>query len=141
MILRFDEGFALPPEEVFAYFATPADWPRLYGFAGQARDLGAGWFAIPLKRFPFPLVARNTEVDVNQRVRWTFRGFWRGEGEIRFTATPGGGVRLEGHEEIAARWLYFLSPLFEKLFLERQFRAIWALGWRRLRKHEPSQAR
>jgi hypothetical protein len=137
VLIRFDERFALPVGEVFSYFATPADWVRLYGFAGQARDLGSGWFSIGLKRFPFPLVARVTELEQDRKVHWTFRGFWRGEGEVRFSPSPD-GVLLEGYERISVRWLFVLSPIVEKLFLEKQFRAIWQLGWRRLHKREPA---
>ena len=134
MRLEFSERFALPVEEVFGYFASPADWGRLYGFAGL-RDLGDGWFAVGLKGFPFPLVARMTLVEPNQIVRWTFRGFWRGEGEVRFTPGPG-SVLVEGHEEIAVRPLSFLSPIAERLLLRARFRAVWDLGWRRLRMRE-----
>jgi hypothetical protein len=45
-----------------------------------------------------------------------------------------GGVQVEGCEEITARWLPGLSWLLERLFMEREFRRIWALGWRRLRR-------
>jgi hypothetical protein len=86
-----------------------------------------------LKRFPFPLVARNTEQSENEFVRWVFRGFWRGRGEVRFAKTTD-GVVVEGFEEIAVRWLFFLSPVIERLFLERTFNAIWEIGWHRLRK-------
>lgn len=135
MILRFREEFALPAAEVYAYFRTPADWTRLYGLAGTVRDHGDGWFDIPLAGFPFPLSARNTHEEPNRRVRWEFRGFWRGEGEIRLAETPAGTL-VEGYESIAVRWLFFLSPLVEKAFLERRFRAIWSLGWSRLRRRE-----
>lgn len=136
MRITFSEQFALPVDEVFSYFASPADWSRLYGFSG-VRELGSGWFAVGIKGFPFPLVARSTLVEANNLVRWTFRGFWRGEGEVRFTSSPG-SVLVEGYEEIAVRWLFFLSPFVERLFLESRFRAIWQLGWRRLRKREHS---
>ena len=135
MIINFTEHFNLPAAEVFSYFLTPADWTRLYGLAGDPRDLGGGWYAIALKHFPFPLVARNTEQEPNHMVRWVFRGFWRGRGEARFVETTD-GVRVEGFEEIAVRPLFFLSPLFERLFLEKRFRAIWEIGWHRLRKRE-----
>jgi hypothetical protein len=135
MIVRFREKFRLPASEVYDYFRSPRDWVRLFGFAGDTKDLGGGWFAVALKRFPFPLVARNVQNEPNRFVRWEFRGFWRGKGEVRFTETPE-GVLVEGFEEIAVRWLFFLSPLVERLFLERSFRAIWALGWHRLRKTE-----
>lgn len=130
--IHFSEQFALPIEEVFSYFRTPADWTRLYGLAGEVKDLGGGWFAVPLKSFPFPLVAKNTEVDPPRRVRWKFRGFWRGEGEVTFAESKG-LVAVVGYERISIRWLFFLSVIAERLFLERQFRGIWELGWRRLR--------
>ena len=133
MIIRFNEEFSLPPSEVYAYFESPADWTRLFGFAGESRDLGDGWISVALKNFPFPLVAKNTEQEPNLLVRWIFRGFWRGRGEIHFEQTSD-GVKVEGFEEIAVRWLFFLSPLVERLFLERSFRAVWGIGWHRLRK-------
>lgn len=141
MRIEFDESFALPIEEVFAYFRSPADWVRLYGFAGKARELPDGWTAVPLKRFPFPLVARVTERIENRRVAWIFRGFWKGSGAVDF-AREGDRTRVRGFEEIAVRYLGPLSRPLEKLALERQFRFIWALGWRRLRKREAtSEAR
>lgn len=136
MIIRFREAFALPAAEVYAYFRSPVDWVRLYGFAGKVEDRGGGWYAVPLKGFPFPLVARMTVEDVPHRAAWRFRGFWRGDGEVRIEEVPG-GVIVEGHEDIAARWLGFLSPLAERAFMERRFRRIWQLGWERLRKREP----
>ena len=136
MRITFRERFALPVGEVFSFFASPADWSRLYGFSG-VRNLGSGWYAVGIKGFPFPLVAKTTLVEPNKLVRWTFRGFWRGDGEVRFT-TSAGSVLVEGYEEIAVRWLFFLSPVVERFFLESRFRAIWQLGWRRLRKREHS---
>jgi len=133
MIIRFKHEFELPPPEVYAYFRTPADWTRLFGLASDVRDYGDGWFAVPLKHFPFPLVARNIENEPNKRVRWVFRGFWRGRGEVCFSATSS-GVVVEGYEEIAVRWLFFVSPLIERMFLERRFNAIWETGWHRLRR-------
>ena len=135
MIIEFNERFKLPASEVYSYFKTPADWTRLYGLAGDSKDLGGGWFAIALENFPFPLVAMNTVQKPNEIVRWVFRGFWRGEGEVRFIDTSD-GVLVEGFERISVRCLFFLSPLFERLFLERSFRAIWGIGWHRLRKRE-----
>jgi len=133
--ISFDERFDLPVGEVFSYFETPRDWTHLYGLAGPVQDLGDGWFAVPLKWLPFPLVARNTLVEPNRLVRWTFRGFWRGQGEVAFTEIDG-GVQLRGFEELSVRWLWLLSPLVEKLFLERSFRSVWRIGWMRLRKSE-----
>jgi hypothetical protein len=38
MIIRFNHEFSLPAQEVYSYFQTPADWTRLYGLAGDAKD-------------------------------------------------------------------------------------------------------
>ncbi len=139
MIVRFSEHFQLPASEVYAYFETPADWARLFGMAGDTKDLGDGWYAVALKNFPFPLVARNTKQETDKLVRWVFRGFWKGWGEVRFDQTPD-GVTVEAFEEISVRWLFFLSPVFERFFLERRFRAVWEIGWRRLRNPGGSRA-
>ena len=138
MIIKFKQEFSLPLEEVYAYFQTPADWVRLYGLAGEVKDLGEGWYAVPLKKFPFPLVAKNTVQRPNEFIHWVFRGFWRGQGEISFTERSD-GVLVEGYEEISVRWLFLLSPLIERLFLERSFQSIWEIGWRRLRKRESAR--
>ncbi len=135
MIIRFREDFHLPGEEVYGFFKTPTDWTRLYGAFGDVEDRGDGWYAVPLKGFPFPLVAKITDVEPPRRVRWIFRGFWRGIGEVRFTERPG-GVMVEGFEEIAIGPIGWLSPIVEKLVIEGRFRAIWELGWHRLRKLE-----
>ncbi len=135
MRIEFDEEFALSIEEVFDYFRTPADWVRLYGSAGRVEDRGDGWLAVPLQKFPFPLVAKVTEFEENRFVRWIFRGFWHGSCEVVFVDTPR-GVAIRGYEDITPRGLGFLANPFEKLYLERNFRAIWELGWRRLRKAE-----
>ncbi len=84
MIIEFNEHFRLPAAEIYSYFHTPADWARLYGLAGDPKNLGDGWYAIGLERFSFPLVAKNTEQRADEMVRWVFRGFWRGRGEVRF---------------------------------------------------------
>jgi uncharacterized membrane protein len=138
MIIRFEEQFEMPVEEIYRYFKTPMDWPRLYGAFGEVKDRGGGWVAVPLRGFPFPLVAKTTHDEPLRRVCWIFRGFWRGTGEVRFRERPG-GVIVEGFEEIAIRPLGFLSPIVESLMLERRFRGIWEHGWRRLRKGEPAK--
>ncbi len=137
MIIRFNEQLPRSVSEVHSYFETPADWTRLYGLAGEVRDYGDGWFCIPLQGFPFGLQARNV-VNEPDRVRWILRGFWRGEGEIRLTATAE-GIRVEGYEKISMRWARGLSRLLEKAFLERQFRRIWQMGWDRLRRDPSSR--
>jgi polyketide cyclase/dehydrase/lipid transport protein len=133
VLIQFSELVPLTAPEVFDYFHTPADWGRLYGFAGQVADHGDGWYAVPLKRFPFPLIAKITDSQPPRLVRWRFRGFWRGRGEVLLT-DQAGGVRIDGYEAISIHWLPGISWLFERLLMEREFRRIWALGWRRLRQ-------
>jgi hypothetical protein len=139
MRIEFSEFIPLPAPQVYSFFESPADWVRLYGLAGRVADRGNGWFSVPLKRFPFPLVARVIELEPSRLVRWVFRGFWRGSGEVRIAARPD-GVQVEGYEQISVRWLPGLSWLLEKLFMEREFRRIWALGWRRLRNAQAGRA-
>lgn len=133
MLLEFNEEFDSRVEEVYPYFRSPEDWPRLYGSFGEVQARGEGWFAVPLKRFPFPLVARITRDEPLKCVRWEFKGFWRGEGEVSFIPTTR-GVTIRGYERISVRPLLWLSPLVERMLLERQFKAVWASGWRRLRR-------
>lgn len=133
MLLKFHERVPLSPATVYGYFRTPEDWVRLYGAFGRVEPLEDGWRVVHLRGFPFPLVAKITEDDPNRRVRWRFRGFWDGEGEIAFEPTED-GVVVEGYERIRPRGLGFLGPLAERLYLAKRFRAIWALGFRRLRR-------
>jgi len=134
MLLRFKEHIDLPPEAVYAYFRTPEDWVRLYGAFGEVERLEDGWRAVPLAHFPWPLVARITADEPARRVHWMFRGFWEGEGEVSFERSGEGGVVVEGWESIRPRGLRWLAPLAERYFLEKRFRAIWDVGFRRLRK-------
>lgn len=136
MIIRFRETFDRPVEEVFSYFRTPRDWVRLYGLAGTVEDRGDGWVAVPLQSFPFPLVAKTTEAAPNEFVRWVFRGFWRGDGEARFSRVDDQTL-VEGYERISIRWMGPLSAGVERGLLEQRFRSIWSLGWRRLRTAQP----
>lgn len=131
MRIEFSEFVPRPVEQVFGYFRSPADWVRLYGLVGDVEARSGGWYAVPLQRFPFPLVARVTALEPLQVVQWEFGGFWRGAGEASFTRKPG-GVHVDGYEEIGARWLPGFSGLLERWFMEREFRRIWSLGWRRL---------
>lgn len=135
MLIQFRKEFAVPIDVVYSYFRTPMDWCRLYGMFGSVADLGDDWHSVPLKNFPFPLVTKISTLDPNRLVHWKFRGFWRGEGEVRFQQSNG-KVIVEGYEDISVRWLYFFSPLVEKLYLEPGFKKIWKLGWRRIRKLE-----
>jgi len=138
--INFSESIPLPPAEVYGYFETPADWVRLYGLVGQVETRGQGWYSVPLKSFPFPLVARVTEFRPNELVKWEFGGFWQGTGEVRIEPV-GAGSQVDGYEDISARWLPGISWLAEKLIMEREFRRIWALGWRRLRGEQVGSGR
>lgn len=133
MLLRFHEELPLSAADVYAYFRTPEDWVRLYGAFGDVEALDDGWRVVRLRGFPFPLVAKITLDQPNQRVRWSFRGFWEGEGEVELEP-KGDGVVVDGYERIRPRGLGVLAPLAERLYLEKRFRAIWALGFRRLRR-------
>jgi len=139
MLIEFDEQFDLPVDQVYSYFRSPKDWPRLYGAFGEVEERGEGWYTVPLRGFPFPLVARMTRDEPNRCVAWTFRGFWRGEGEVSFLPTDR-GVAIRGYERISVRRLACLSHLLERLFLERRFRRVWASGWRRLRRQADGPA-
>jgi hypothetical protein len=132
MFVRFQERIDLTPDEVYAYFRSPRDWPRLYGAFGEVEDRGGGWFAVPLRRFPFPLLARMTKDEPGRSVAWEFGGFWRGGGEVTFLPVAG-GVEVRGEERIGVRRLLGLSRLADRL-LEARFQKIWASGWRRLRR-------
>jgi hypothetical protein len=135
MYLQFREEFDLPAHRIFQYFATPADWAMLYGAAGGTKVRGDGWYVVPLKRFPFPLVARNVEVQPDRLVRWIFGGFWRGVGEVRLIES-GDTTIVEGFEYITAHGLWQLATPFEQRFMTAEFERIWALGWDRIRRNE-----
>ncbi len=133
MLIQFDEQIDLPVERVYPYFRSPTEWPRLYTSFGDVEERGEGWYAVPLRGFPFPLVARVTRDEPNRCVTWSFRGFWRGQGEISFEPTER-GVAIRGHERISVRPAACLSPFLERVFLERRFHGVWESGWRRLRR-------
>ena len=133
MRIDFEEEFGLPVEEAYAYFRSPADWPRLFGAFGEVEDRGEGWHAVPLRGFPFPLVARITRDEPMKRVQWEFKGFWRGEGQVGFASTSS-GVAIRGFEQVSPHRLLFLAPLAERLFLAKRFESVWESGWRRLRR-------
>lgn len=140
MLIRFDHQFDLPVEDAYSYFRTPRDWPRLFGSFGEVEDRGQGWFAVPLRGFPFPLVAKITKDEPLSCVEWVFGGFWRGEGQVRFARTSG-GVAIRGFERISVRALGRLAPLVEPLWMEKRFRAVWESGWRRLRREAARSSR
>ncbi len=139
MLIQFDHEFDLPVDEAYWYFRTPQDWPRLFGAFGPVEDRGQGWYAVPLRRFPFPLVARITKDEPLTRVAWEFGGFWRGEGQVSFTPTPR-GVGIRGFERISARPLGPLAALVEPLLMQKLFERVWEAGWRQLRREAARRA-
>jgi hypothetical protein len=132
MHFEFDETVQLSPDVVYDYFKTPRDWVRLYGAFGEIKDRGDGWFAVPMRRSPFPLVARMTVTEPDTQAAWDFKGFWKGHGEVHL-ATIDGGTRVTGHETVTIPRLLGLGPLLEKR-IEPQFVAVWESGWKRLRR-------
>ena len=136
MRLEFDVATRLTPDEIYDFFRTPAEWPRLFPAFGAVSVGDDGWFKVAMHRSPFPLVAKNTADEPGQRVAWDLRGFWKGDGEVRFEATAA-GTRVTGHEEINLPRLLGVGALLER-WAEPRFAAAWEGGWRRLRRMEPS---
>ena len=131
MHLEFDETFDLLPAEIYDYFKTPQDWVRLYGAFGDVTDRGDGWFAVQMRRSPFPLVTKMTVTEPETEAAWDFKGFWKGHAEVHLEAIDGGS-RVTGYETVTIPRLFGLGPLLEKR-LEPFFVAVWESGWRRLR--------
>ena len=131
MRIDFNEILSADPATVYGYMRTPHDWTRLYGAFGDTVERGNGWVAVPMRRFPFPLVARITEDRGPGFVSWDLRGFFTGRGEVH--ARPhGNGSAVEGFEEVAIPNLLGLGPRLERRFLEDRFRRLWEGGWKRL---------
>jgi len=139
MLIEFDREFAIPVEEAYSYFRTPPDWPRLFGSFGEVENRGQGWYAVPLRNFPFPLVARMTRDEPLNCVAWEFGGFWRGEGQVSFVA-KGRGVAIRGFERISARPLGWLAPAVEPFLMQKRFEKVWESGWRKLSREAASRA-
>lgn len=133
MYHEFNEEIPLSAAEIYAFMRTPADWTRLYGSFGDVADRGDGWHAVPLRRFPFPLVARIVEDVPERKVAWEFRGFWRGTGGVEL-ATTATGTLVTGYEDISIPRLAGLGRPIERRYFEPRFRAVWDSGWRRLRR-------
>lgn len=131
MHLEFDETFDLPPAVIYDYFKTPQDWVRLYEAFGDVSDKGDGWYAVPMRRFPFPLVTKMTVTEPGVEAAWDFKGFWNGHGEVHLKAI-GSGTQVTGYETATMPRLLGLGPLVEKR-LEPLFVALWESGWQRLR--------
>jgi hypothetical protein len=130
--LTFKEKFKVPANEVFSYFSSPKEWVRLFGTHKLPKDLGGGWYSVPLRYFPIPLVAKNVAVEKNKKVRWIFRGFWRGVGEVEFKSLSD-GVSVEGFEYISPHGLWAAASLTERMFMDKEFHRIWNGGWKRIR--------
>ena len=139
MRVEFDEEFGVPIEEAYEYFRTPMHWPRLFPAFGESRDRGDGWYEVPFRGFPFPLVTRITREEPLQCVEWVFEGFWPGDARVEFEPTNT-GVVIKGYEQVSPRGLLWLAPLVERLFLEARFQNVWESGWRRLRRQAEARS-
>jgi len=133
MYFTFREEFELPTSTVFQYFKSPSEWAKLYGMVKPTKALEDDWYSIPLKIFPFPLLARNVECLHEEKVRWVFGGFWRGVGEVNFS-TRNDKTVVEGFEYITPHGFWFLASVIEKQFMKKEFEKIWKMGWQRIRK-------
>ena len=133
MYLAFKEEFDLPVSRVFPYFKSPSEWAKLYGVVTPTKTLENDWHSVPLKRFPFPLIAKNVEFHHEKKVRWIFRGFWRGVCEVNFFSEKN-KTTVEGFEYITAHGFWLVSSLFDKFLMRKEFERIWSLGWERIRK-------
>jgi hypothetical protein len=131
MRVEFNKTLSAGPATVYGYMKSPHDWTRLYGSFGEIVDRGNGWMAIPLRRFPFPLIARISQHHEPDYVAWELRGFFTGRGEVRIRPEGDGSV-AQGFEEASIPSLLGLGPMLERRFLEARFLRLWAGGWRRL---------
>lgn len=137
MQLDFDLCTDLAPEEVYAFFRTPHDWPRLFNAFESAEERPDGWVRVPIRRSPFVLIAKNTAVEENRTVAWKLRGFWSGRGEIHLEAIPN-GTRITGFEKVSPPRLLGWGGLWER-WAAPSFSAVWESGWRQIRRREGSE--
>ena len=79
------------------------------------------WYAIPLKKFLFPLMVKNVEYNHEKNVRWFFGGFWRGVGEVNFF-TENNKTIVEGFEYITPHGLWLFSSILEKKLWKKSLR-------------------
>lgn len=137
MHLDFDETFPITPAEAYRWCETPQNWPGLFGAFTKVTDRGDGWYAVWIRHTPLPLITKITVAIPHERVAWDFRGFWRGDGALRFAETPA-GARITGHETITIPGPRLVAEPLERS-LEPGFAAVWESGWRRLRKGAAKQ--
>ncbi len=129
MRIDFDEEVPVPPEVVFDYLRAPTEWPRLYGAYGEVRDLGKGWYAVPLAGSRSDLEARLTHLELDRLVAWELRGEYPGKAEVKLAHCEE-GTRITGFEEIDVMETLDADEVAE---LCRAFEAIWQKGWDSLR--------
>lgn len=134
MRIDFDEVVPVPPETVFDYLRAPTEWPRLYGAFGDVRELGGGWFAVPVADARVDLEVRMTALELDRRAAWELRGRFAGDGELNLEPHQG-GTRITGFEEITVAGVDDPAILAE---MTRRFEAIWQMGWSRLRTADSS---
>ncbi len=137
MRLEFDVITDHTPDQVYAYFETPHDWPRLFTAFETASDRKNGWVRVPLRGSPFSLIAKVTSREPNTAVTWDLNGFWNGHGEIQLEALPR-GTRITGYEKVSPPRLLGWGGLLQR-WAEPRFAAVWESGWRRIRRDETSE--
>jgi hypothetical protein len=129
MRIDFDETVPTSADVVYDYLRAPTEWPRLYGAFGEVRDLGEGWYAVPLAGAPQDLEARMTSVTTDRRAAWELRGTFAGRGEVNLEPCDE-GTRITGFEVIEVAGTDDPEVLAT---MTRRFEAIWQMGWERLR--------
>jgi hypothetical protein len=130
--VEFDLLTDLSLEEVYAFFRTPHDWPRLFTAFGHNTPEKNRWVKVPIARSPFALRARISTAVPHETVTWDLRGFWRGRGEIRLEPIPG-GTRITGYEKVSPPRLLGWGGILER-WAGPRFAAIWESGWRQIRR-------
>ncbi len=129
MRIDFDEQVPVPPAVAFDYLRSPTEWPRLYGAFGEVRDLGEGWYAVPMAGAGADLEARVTSLEQDRHAAWDLRGVFAGKGEVNLVPSED-GTRITGFEEITVAGVDDPEILAT---MTRAFEAIWQMGWDRLR--------
>ncbi len=133
MRLDFDLQTDLSPEDIYSYFRTPHDWPRLFTAFGPAEEDDDGWVRVRIRHSPFALSAKNITTEENQSATWDLRGFWKGRGEIHLTPIPN-GTQITGFEKVSPPRLLGWGGLFER-WAAPSFAAVWESGWRQIRRN------
>ena len=132
MRLEFDVVTDLTPAQVYDFFWTPHNWPRLFTAFDEATNYKDGWVRVPIRRSPFSLTAKVTKTKHNTHVAWKLHGFWEGRGEINLQDLQD-GTRITGFEKVRPPRLLGWGGMLER-WAEPRFAEVWESGWRRIRR-------